>query len=623
MAGIKEECGVFGIYDLDGGNVVPSIYYGLTSLQHRGQESCGLAVSDTKGERGNVKFHKDLGLVSEVLRQDVVRKYEGDIGIGHVRYSTTGASVAENAQPLVLSYVKGTLALAHNGNLVNTPELKWELIQNGAIFHTTTDSEVIAFHIARERVHSKTVEEAVLKTARKIKGAYGLVVMSPRKLIAVRDPYGLKPLCLGKRGNTYVVASESCALTSVSAEFVRDIEPGEILTITKDGLKSNMELATLATAKRAHCVFEYIYFARLDSTIDGVKVYDARIRGGKSLAKSYPVDADIVTGVPESGLPAAKGYSEASGIPFAFAFYKNSYIGRTFIKPTQEERESSVHLKLSVLESVVKGKRIVLVDDSIVRGTTIANLIHMLKEAGASKNLLKIIIKEGNRKVDVTALVDTGNNLFEPMTGKPVSIIEKTVAEKIINENKPVQDTSEIAKLEEIKVNAKNDSNNIVSENKEHDNKEVVNFDSKKSDKELIYEFKKEIYEIELKALIPMRECIPYTKNIVENIKKLDKVKQDLEYASDMCTEVISIYTTMDIPQLSNDEYTKMLIDARNDVKTAYELREKAMESAITLINTKNPKYIGKITEYLNLSDNYIANFKDRLTDLNQIIDEQ
>ena len=385
MAGIKEECGVFGIYDLDGGNVVPSIYYGLTSLQHRGQESCGLAVSDTKGERGNVKFHKDLGLVSEVLRQDVVRKYEGDIGIGHVRYSTTGASVAENAQPLVLSYVKGTLALAHNGNLVNTPELKWELIQNGAIFHTTTDSEVIAFHIARERVHSKTVEEAVLKTAKKIKGAYGLVVMSPRKLIAVRDPYGLKPLCLGKRGNTYVVASESCALTSVSAEFVRDIEPGEILTITKDGLKSNMELATLATAKRAHCVFEYIYFARLDSTIDGVKVYDARIRGGKSLAKSYPVDADIVTGVPESGLPAAKGYSEASGIPFAFAFYKNSYIGRTFIKPTQEERESSVHLKLSVLESVVKGKRIVLVDDSIVRGTTIANLIHMLKEAGAKE----------------------------------------------------------------------------------------------------------------------------------------------------------------------------------------------------------------------------------------------
>lgn len=227
----------------------------------------------------------------------------------------------------------------------------------------------------------------MLKTAKKIKGAYGLVVMSPRKLIAVRDPYGLKPLCLGKRDNAYVIASESCALTSVGADFVRDIKPGEILTITKDGLKSNMELAT---TKKAHCVFEYIYFARLDSTIDGVKVYDARIRGGKSLAKSYPVDADLVTGVPESGLPAAKGYSEESGIPFAFAFYKNSYIGRTFIKPTQEERESSVHLKLSVLDSVVKGKRIVLVDDSIVRGTTIANLIHMLKEAGAKEVHVRI-----------------------------------------------------------------------------------------------------------------------------------------------------------------------------------------------------------------------------------------
>lgn len=380
MAEIKEECGVFGIYDLDGGNVVPSIYYGLTSLQHRGQESCGLAVSKTNGEIGNVQFHKDLGLVSEVLREDTIYKMEGDIGVGHVRYSTTGASVAENAQPLVLSYVKGTLALAHNGNLVNTEELKWDLIQTGAIFHTTTDSEVIAFHIARERVHSKTVEEAILKTARKIKGAYGLVIMSPRKLIGVRDPYGLKPLCIGKRDNTYVLASESCALTSVGAEFVRDVEPGEIVTISRKGIFSDK---SLATGKYAHCVFEYIYFARLDSTMDGVKIYDARIRGGKSLAKSYPVEADLVTGVPESGIPAAKGYSEESGIPFGFAFYKNSYIGRTFIKPTQKERESSVHLKLSVLESVVKGKRIVLVDDSIVRGTTIKNLIRMLKEAGA------------------------------------------------------------------------------------------------------------------------------------------------------------------------------------------------------------------------------------------------
>lgn len=387
MAELKEACGVFGIYDLDGGNVVPSVYYGLTALQHRGQESCGLAVSQTNGEIGNIQFHKDLGLVSEVLRQETIEKMSGDLGIGHVRYSTTGASVAENAQPLVLSYIKGTLALAHNGNLINTKELKWELIQNGAIFHTTTDSEVIAFHIARERVHSNSVEEAVLTTAKKLKGAYGLVIMSPRKLIGVRDPYGLKPLCIGKRDHAYVLASESCALASVGAEFIRDVEPGEMVTISRNGIQSNKEMAV---KKTAHCVFEYIYFARLDSVIDGVGIYDARIRGGKSLAKSYPVEADLVTGVPESGIPAAKGYSEESGIPFGLAFYKNSYIGRTFIKPTQKERESSVHMKLSVLESVVKGKRIVLVDDSIVRGTTIANLIHMLKEAGAKEVHVRI-----------------------------------------------------------------------------------------------------------------------------------------------------------------------------------------------------------------------------------------
>lgn len=380
MDEIKEECGVFGIYDLDGENVVPSVYYGLTSLQHRGQEACGLAVSKTKGERGNIRFCKNAGLVSEVLREDTLKDMEGDIAIGHVRYSTTGASVAENAQPLVLSYIKGSLALAHNGNLMNTPRLKWELIQNGAIFHTTTDSEVIAFHIARERVHTKSVEEAVENTVKKLKGAYGLVVMSPRKLIAVRDPYGLKPLCLGKRGNAYIIASETCALGAVGAEFVRDICPGEILTITRDGIHSRQ---FEEGKKRAHCIFEYIYFARLDSVLDGVNIYDARIRGGRILAKHYPVEADLVAGVPDSGVPAAKGYAEESGIPFGFAFYKNSYIGRTFIKPTQKERESGVRLKLSVLASAVKGKRIVLVDDSIVRGTTIANLIHMLKKAGA------------------------------------------------------------------------------------------------------------------------------------------------------------------------------------------------------------------------------------------------
>ena len=321
-----------------------------------------------------------MGLVSEVFKEENLHSLHGNLGIGHVRYSTTGATTLANAQPLVLNYVKGTLALAHNGNLVNAQELRDHLEKNGALFHTTTDSEVIAYCIARERITSKTVEEAILKTAGMIRGAYGLVIASPRKLIGVRDPLGLKPLCLGKRDNAYILASESCALQSVGAEFIRDIRPGEIITITEQGISSDY---TLCQEKKAHCIFEYIYFARLDSTMDNINIYDARIRAGAALAKSYPVEADLVCGVPDSGIPAAKGFSEASGIPFGLAFYKNSYVGRTFIKPTQKERENSVRLKLNVLESVVKGKRIVLVDDSIVRGTTIANLIHMLKKAGA------------------------------------------------------------------------------------------------------------------------------------------------------------------------------------------------------------------------------------------------
>ena len=377
---LKEECGVFGIYDMDGGDVAHSIYYGLSSLQHRGQESCGIAVSDTNGPKRNLGMHKGLGLVNEVFKEENLEKLHGDIGIGHVRYATSGATNLENAQPLVLNYVKGTLGLAHNGNLVNAAELRHELEYTGAIFRSTIDSEVIAYCIARERIHSGSVEEAVLKTARRIRGAYGLVIMSPRKLIGVRDPFGLKPLCLGKRDNAWVLASESCALSAIGAEFIRDIRPGESLTITKEGLSSNMDLAQ---EKKAHCIFEYIYFARLDSTLDGINVYEARIRAGEALADSYPVKADLVTGVPDSGLAAAKGYSERSGIPFALAFHKNSYMGRTFIKPTQKEREESVRLKLNVLEPVVRGKRIVLVDDSIVRGTTMANLIRMLKQAGA------------------------------------------------------------------------------------------------------------------------------------------------------------------------------------------------------------------------------------------------
>ena len=383
----KEECGVFGIFDLNGADVAHSIYYGLMALQHRGQEACGIAVSNTQGPVGNCQCLKDAGLVSEVFHEKNVKEIRGNLGVGHVRYSTTGGSRPENAQPLVISYIKGTLALAHNGNLVNTADLKWELGQNGAVFHTTADSEVIAFYLAKERVHAKTIQKAVLATARKLIGAYALVIMSPKKLMGLRDPFGLKPLCLGKRGNAYVLASESCALTATGATFIRDIEPGELVTISAEGIESD---DSLQQEKCAHCIFEYIYFARLDSCIDGVSVYDARIAAGKALAESHPVAADLVTGVPESGLPAAKGYAEASGIPFGFAFYKNSYIGRTFIKPSQEERENSVHMKLSVLQAAVAGKRIVLIDDSIVRGTTMKHLVQMLKDAGAREVHVRI-----------------------------------------------------------------------------------------------------------------------------------------------------------------------------------------------------------------------------------------
>lgn len=381
VTGVGEECGVFGIYDLDGNSVAETIYFGLEALQHRGQESCGIAVSDTEGPKGRVNSCKDLGLLRDVFRPATIEPLKGNIGIGHVRYATSGSTNVNNAQPLVLNYIKGSLALAHNGNLVNALELREEMENTGAIFHTSIDSEVIAYCIARERVKSPNIETAVRKALLSVRGAYALVLMSPRKLIGVRDPYGLKPICLGKRDHAYVLASESCALQSVNAEFIRDLEPGEILTISGDG-QIHSDFLPKATCL-ARCIFEYIYFARLDSTIDGIPVYDARIRGGRALARNFPVDADLVVGVPDSGLAAAKGYSEESGIPFGMAFHKNSYVGRTFIKPTQKERESSVKIKLSVIGSVVKGKKIVLVDDSIVRGTTIANLIRMLKGCGA------------------------------------------------------------------------------------------------------------------------------------------------------------------------------------------------------------------------------------------------
>ena len=387
---LHEECGVFGIYDLDGQDVASTIYYGLFALQHRGQESCGIAVSETQGPKGKVSSFKDMGLVNEVFDAEKLERLKGDIGVGHVRYSTAGASTRENAQPLVLNYVKGTLALAHNGNLINANELRHDLEYTGAIFQTTIDSEVIAYHIARERLKVGTVEEAVQRAAAKMKGAYSIVVMSPRKLIGARDPFGFKPLCIGKRDNSYIITSETCALETIGAEFVRDVKPGEVVTINGEGEISSDMTNAIDPCKQGRCIFEYIYFARTDSTIDGVGVYHSRILAGKALAESYPVDADLVVGVPDSGLVAAKGYSEQSGIPYGMAFHKNSYVGRTFIKPKQSERVSSVKIKLNVIPEVVKGKRIVMVDDSIVRGTTCANIIKMLKKAGATEVHVRI-----------------------------------------------------------------------------------------------------------------------------------------------------------------------------------------------------------------------------------------
>ena len=386
--GLHEECGVFGMYDFDGHDVARTIYYGLFALQHRGQESCGIAVSDTEGPKGKVLSSKGMGLVNEVFTQEDLDKLKGNIGVGHVRYSTAGASTRENAQPLVLNYIKGTLALAHNGNLVNAPELRRELAHDGAIFQTTIDSEVIAYHIARERVKTSSAEEAVQNAMKKLVGSYSLIVMSPRKLIGARDPFGFRPLCIGKRDNAYVLASESCALDTIGAEFVRDVEPGEMVVISPEkGIESHRELCQ---KEHGRCVFEYIYFARPDSVIDGMSVYQSRIIAGRCLAKDSPVDADLVVGVPESGNAAALGYSLESGIPYGTAFVKNGYVGRTFIKPKQSQRESSVRVKLNVLKDAVAGKRVIMIDDSIVRGTTSALIVGMLRDAGAKEVHVRI-----------------------------------------------------------------------------------------------------------------------------------------------------------------------------------------------------------------------------------------
>ena len=386
---LHEECGVFGIWDSEKQDVAHDVYYGLTALQHRGQEAAGIASCNSFGPRGNLNLHKGMGLVSEVFDARQLDAMPGNISVGHVRYSTTGDSNVQNAQPVACYYQKGTMALVHNGNIVNCEAIKQELMLEGFTFHATTDTEVIEVLLSKMRGQTGSIEEAVKKTVPKLYGGYALLIMSPRKLIAVRDPWGLKPLCFGKTKTGWAFASESCALDAIGAEFVRDVKPGEIITISRHGIKMDGELCSDETEK-AHCIFEYIYFARLDSKMDDVSIYSARFRGGRALAKAYPVEADIVTGVPESGLTAAAGYAAEAGIPYVQAFYKNSYIGRTFIKPTQAERETAVHMKLSVLEDVVRGKRIVLTDDSIVRGTTIANLIRMLRKAGATEVHVRI-----------------------------------------------------------------------------------------------------------------------------------------------------------------------------------------------------------------------------------------
>ena len=379
---LHEECGVFGLYDFDGGNVAPYVAYGLVALQHRGQESCGIAITRDR----EVAHYKDLGMVADVLSDKVLERLDGYMAIGHVRYSTHGSSTRENAQPLVMRYKKGTLSIAHNGNLSNSDELREKLENSGAVFQTSTDSETIAYLIAKERIFSGSVEEAVRKAMLNLKGAYSLLVMSPQKLIAARDPYGFRPLCMGKFNNTYVFASETCALDAVGAEYVRDIEPGEIVLADEQGVRT----VSKVPAMPAPCIFEYIYFARPDSVLNGVSVLKSRQKAGALLAQQHPVEADVVIGVPDSGIDAAVGYSKQSGIPYERGFIKNSYVGRSFIKPKQSDRDRTVKLKINPLADNVRGKRVVMIDDSIVRGTTSARIVQMIRDAGAKEVHMRV-----------------------------------------------------------------------------------------------------------------------------------------------------------------------------------------------------------------------------------------
>jgi len=383
---IHEECGVFGVMSTKRENVAGIAYYGLYALQHRGQESCGIVVNDG----GVFSSYKDLGLVSEVFSKDTLAHLSsGNMAVGHVRYGTTGGTTRNNCQPIEVNHQKGKMALAHNGNLSNALELRDKLELSGAIFHTTSDTETIAYVVTRERLVTPSIEDAVSKAMNSLEGAYSLILMSSTKMIAARDPYGFRPLCYGQMSDgAYVIASESCALSAVGAEFVRDVLPGEILVFSKRGVESRKEHCD--KQKRKTCIFEYIYFARPDSVIDGVSVSKSRVRAGEILAENYPADADIVIGVPDSGLEAALGFSRASGIPYGIGLIKNKYIGRTFISPGQNERMDQVRIKLSPVKNVIEGKRVVLIDDSIVRGTTSKRIVKLLREAGAKEIHMRI-----------------------------------------------------------------------------------------------------------------------------------------------------------------------------------------------------------------------------------------
>ena len=383
---IHEECGVFGVFARETTDVASLAYYALYALQHRGQESAGIAVNDD----GVFTAYRDVGLVSEVFPKERLQALgTGSIAVGHVRYGTTGSDNKRNVQPILVNHFKGRMALAHNGNLTNSQELRQKLESNGSIFHTTTDSEVIAYIIVQERLKTSSIEAAVSAAMGHIEGAYSLVISSPTKLIAVRDPHGFRPLCMGHlKDGSVVFASESCALDAIGAEFDRDILPGEIVVADKNGVRS--DTSHCGKAEKRLCVFEFIYFARPDSVIDGSSVHIARQRAGAFLALEHPVQADIVIGVPDSGLDAAMGYARQSGIPYGMGYIKNKYIGRTFISPTQDMRENEVNIKLNPIRSVVEGKRVVLIDDSIVRGTTCRRTIDLLRKAGAKEIHMRV-----------------------------------------------------------------------------------------------------------------------------------------------------------------------------------------------------------------------------------------